>query len=70
MADIDFNKKSDREIDTWIQNYEIAEKTADPLYSRLLEERVRRSQSKHKLDFRKSLDHLMLAAVEQNLSSR
>ena len=65
MADVHFSTKSDREIETWIQNHEIAEKTAEPLYRRLLEERVRRSQSKHQLDFKKSLDLLMQAAVEQ-----
>ena len=69
MADVHFSTKSDREIETWIQNHEIAEKTAEPLYRRLLEERVRRSQSKHQLDFKKSLDLLMQAAVEQRCTS-
>lgn len=69
MADMDIKTKSDREIDTWIRNHEIAEKTGEPLYRKLLEERARRSQSKHKLDFDKSLNHLMEAAKEQRCTS-
>lgn len=62
-------KKTDPEIESWIKNHEDAGKTQEPLYFDLLEERVRRAQLKHKLDFDLSLEHLKQAAVAQNCTS-
>ena len=61
--------KSDREIDQWISNHESKGMTAAPLYLDLLEERVRRSQQAHKLNFERSLNHLKAAAVEQRCTT-
>jgi hypothetical protein len=61
--------KSDKEIDNWITNHERASKTSLPFYFELLEERVRRAQCKQKLDFNKSLQHLMQVAIKQTCTS-
>ena len=61
--------KTDSEIETWIKNHEDAGKTSAPLYFELLEERVRRVQLKHKLDFDRSLEHLKQAAINQICTS-
>lgn len=66
---MDISFKTDSELDTWIRNHETAKKTGEPLYHRLLEERARRSQSKHRLDFDKSLEHLKTAARSQRCTS-
>lgn len=66
---MDFSQKSDREIEVWIGNYEKAGKTSDTLFIELLEERVRRSQIKHKLNFDLSLEHLKRAAVDGRCTS-
>ncbi|MBP8232865.1 MAG: hypothetical protein KAY22_11220 [Rhizorhabdus sp.] len=57
--------KTDAEIDSWIRNYESKGGTSAPFYGALLEERARRSQAKHKLDFNRSLEHLKRAAIGQ-----
>jgi hypothetical protein len=57
--------KTDTEIETWIRNHEKGSRTSDPLYLRLLEERVQRAQLKHQLDFGRSLQKLKQAAVDQ-----
>ena len=63
---MDLSAKSDGEIDTWIENYEAkAGATALPFYRQLLEERARRAQSKQRLDFERSLEHLKQAAIRQ-----
>lgn len=62
-------KKSDSDIDIWIRNHENAGKTSAPLYLDLLEERVRRAQLKHKLNFDRSLEHLKHAAINQTCTS-
>lgn len=61
--------KTDSEIETWIRNHERAEKTSVPLYLELLEERVRRAQFKHKLDFDRSLAHLKQTAIDQTCTT-
>ena len=61
--------KTDSEIETWIRNHEKAEKTSVPLYLELLEERVRRAQMKHKLDFNRSLAHLKQTAIDQTCTT-
>lgn len=63
MADIE--SKTDAEIDSWIRNHETKGGTAAPLYSKLLEERVRRAQARHKLSFDRSLEHLKETAINQ-----
>ncbi len=62
----DFSTKSDKEIDQWIHNFEVNSETGQPFYHELLEERVRRGQTrKHSLNIEKSLEVLMQAAIEQ-----
>jgi hypothetical protein len=61
--------KTDAEINTWIRNHENAGKTSAPLYIELLEERIRRAQLVHRLDFGLSLDHLKRAAINQICTS-
>jgi hypothetical protein len=61
--------KTDSEIETWIRNHETAGMTSEPLYRELLEERVRRTQLRHKLDFNRSLGHLKQAAINQTCIS-
>ncbi|MGW8281473.1 hypothetical protein ACWGK7_18505 (plasmid) [Sphingomonas aurantiaca] len=63
------NLKTDAEIGNWIRNHETAGKTSAPLYLELLEERARRSQSGHRLDFGRSLEHLERAARERTCTS-
>lgn len=62
---VDFSKKSDPEISSWIRNYEDAGKTSEPFFLELLKERVRRAQGKQSLSFEKSLARLKCAAIEQ-----
>lgn len=62
MTRVDLTRKLDAEIDSWIFNYEFREKTSDPFYFELLEERARRSQEKQALNLEKSLDALKAAA--------
>jgi hypothetical protein len=66
---VDLTTKTDSEIESWIRNHENAGKTSEPLYFGLLEERVRRAQLKHKLDFDRSLEHLKQAAIDQTCTS-
>jgi hypothetical protein len=66
---MDFSKKTPREIDNWIANHETKGQTNSPLYFALLEERARRAQPTHKLDFERSLNHLKQAAVEQRCTT-
>ena len=61
--------KTVSEIEIWIRNHEKASKTSAPLYLELREERVRRAQLKHKLDFDRSLEHLKQAAINQICTS-
>ncbi len=52
---MDLGTKTDRELDQWIANHErLASGTAQPLYHKLLEERARRTQAKHKLNQERS----------------
>ncbi|MCO5792685.1 MAG: hypothetical protein HEQ21_07685 [Blastomonas sp.] len=66
---MDLAAKTDRDIESWIRNHERAAKTSAPLYLELLEERVRRAQLKHQLDFTLSLEHLKLTAIKQVCTS-
>ena len=66
---MDLSSKSDKEIDQWIRNHEIKSATGAPLYGLLLEERARRSKTKHSLDVETSLKALQLAAAEQRCVS-
>ena len=66
---MELTTKTDPEIETWIRNHENAGKTTEPLYLKLLEERVRRAQLRHKLDFNRSLEHLKRAAINQTCTS-
>lgn len=66
---MDLTQKTDKQIDVWITNHEDKSATNAPLYRSLLEERVRRTQAKHKLDFGKSLALLKQAAIEQRCTS-
>lgn len=60
---MDLTGKTELELTNWIRNHENGGVTTTPLYFALLEERVRRSQEAHKLDFDRSLQHLKQAAV-------
>ena len=66
---MDFSKKTDLEINSWIKNHEENGGTAQPIYLKLLEERVRRAQNKQKLDFDQSLAHLKAAAQKQKCTT-
>lgn len=61
--------KTDAQIGTWIRNHEQQGATSTPLFMRLLEERQRRAQNTHRLNFEKSLAHLMQSAIEQRCTS-
>ncbi len=69
MSKSDLTQKSPKEIDTWIRHHEEQEQTTAPLYLALLEERIRRARTQHKLDFDKSLDQLKQAAIEQRCTT-
>jgi hypothetical protein len=63
---MDLSSKNDTEISNWIKNHEAKPGATElPLYRQLLEERARRTQSKHHLNFEKSLAMLKEAAVKQ-----
>ena len=62
-AIVDLTEKTELELTNWLRNHEKAGVTTTPLYFALLEERARRSQGTHKLDFTRSLEHLTQAAV-------
>ena len=64
-----FEGKSDPQIDTWIKHHEKENATDLPFYRELLEERARRQQSKHKLNFETSLEHLKQAAINQTCTT-
>jgi hypothetical protein len=66
---VEFTGKKDSEIETWIRNYEKARKTSEPEYRELLEERARRAQLKHNLNFDRSLEHLKQAAMNRACTS-
>lgn len=66
---MELTTKTDPEIETWIRNHEKAGKTTEPLYLQLLEERVRRTQLRQKLDFDRSLEHLKHAAINRACTS-
>ena len=66
---MDFSKKTDPEINTWIKNHEERGATDSTLYRSLLEERVRRAQAQHRLSFDRSLEHLMAAARAQKCTT-
>ena len=66
---MNFETKSDREIELWIANHETKGATSAPLYLALLEERVRRVQITQKLNFEQSLAHLKQTAVEQRCTT-
>lgn len=58
----EFAKKSDAQLDQWIENHEKKAATGSPLYQELLEERARRGQSKSGLQVARSLEILRHAA--------
>ena len=66
---MDLSSKSDKELDQWIRNHELKAATGAPLFSLLVEERARRSKSKHVLDVEKSLGVLRQAAIDQRCVS-
>lgn len=57
------SSKSDQEIEQWIQNHEKNRATDQPLYRDLLEERVRRAQTRQLLNVERSLEELRNAAI-------
>lgn len=61
--------KTDVQIETWVRNHEEKGATSTSLYRELLEERLRRAQNTHRLNFEKSLMHLMQTATEQRCTS-
>jgi hypothetical protein len=66
MPPVDWSKKDDAALDQWIANHERQPGgTAKPLYFQLLEERARRTQLKHRLNFDRSLEELKQAAIRQ-----
>lgn len=66
---MDLTTKNDSEIESWIRNHERAGETSASLYLELLEERARRAQLKHRLDFNRSLEHLKQTAINQACTS-
>jgi len=68
-GNLNLTPKSDPEIDSWIRNYEKANRTSDDLYIELLEERARRTQMKQGLNFDRSLEHLKQAAMDRKCTS-
>ncbi len=66
---MELTSKTNAEIESWIRNHEAAGKTTAPLYRDLLEERVRREQLTHKLNFDLSLEHLKETAFQQSCRS-
>lgn len=66
---MDLSTKTDEELETRIKNYEDSNAhpgaTALPFYRELLEERARRAQAKHRLNFECSMEHLKQAAIRQ-----
>ena len=66
---MDLAAKTDAEINNWISNHEAKRATGQPLYRQLLEERARRTQSKHQLNFDQSLAHLKEAAIHQRCTT-
>ena len=66
---MELTEKQDKEIESWIKNHEKNGATSAPLYFALLEERVLRAQTKHKLNFDRSLAHLSEAAANQKCTT-
>jgi hypothetical protein len=67
---MDFDEKTDQEIDQWIINYERQPGgTALPFYRELLEERARRRQAKQRLNLERSLEHLRQTAIHRVCTS-
>ena len=66
---MELSSKTTKEIEIWIKNHETNGVIDRPLYLQLLEERVRRVQSSHKLNFDRSLDHLKRAAIDQTCTT-
>ncbi|WP_225204784.1 hypothetical protein [Novosphingobium huizhouense] len=69
MTKHDLTQKSSPEIERWIARHEERGLTTEPLYIALLEERVRRAQESHKLQFGLSLTHLKRSAIEQRCTT-
>jgi hypothetical protein len=70
MPPMDLGAKTDSDLDQWIANHEGKPGgTALPLYRQLLEERVRRAQTKPGLKPERSLEHLKQAAIRQVCTS-
>lgn len=66
---MDLSKQTDQQIDNLINNHIRHDKTAAPLFRELLEERVRRGQEKHLLNFQKSMLILIQTATDQTCLS-
>lgn len=66
---MDLSKQTDQQIDNLINNHIRHDKTAAPLFRNLLEERVRRGQEKHLLNFQKSMLILIQTATDQTCLS-
>ena len=70
MPPVDLSTKTDVELEQWIANHESKQDGVNrPLYRQLLEERARRAQTKQKLNFDRSLEHLRQAAIGQVCTS-
>ena len=59
---MDLTKKTDEQLERLIENHVEKKATGLPIYRELLEERARRSQNTHKLNFDRSLGALKDAA--------
>ncbi len=66
---MDLSKQTDQQIDNLIENHIRYDKTAAPLFSQLLEERVRRGQEKQLLNFQTSMQLLIQTAIDQTCVS-
>lgn len=66
---MDLSAKSDRELQTWIENHEAKGAQSAPLYIRLIEERLRRARATQLLDLEQSLTHLKEAAIRQTCTT-
>lgn len=70
MPPADLSAKTDSDLNQWIANHEGKPGgTALPLYRQLLEERVRRAQTKPGLKPERSLEHLKRTAIRQTCTS-
>jgi len=66
---MNFGGKEDAQIESWARKFEENKLTDDPRYSELVRERTRRRQTRQKLDFGTSLEHLKRAAIAREFTS-